>query len=61
MEQEQLRIEEEMILKLRKESEHKAQPIRRFKSITPISPKPMTDPISPKFHLNSMNNKENIK
>ncbi|XP_017778780.1 PREDICTED: targeting protein for Xklp2 homolog [Nicrophorus vespilloides] len=57
--------EEEMILaqmevaRLRKEAEHKAQPIKLYKDIKPVPPKPVTLPMTPKFR-SGKSNKENI-
>lgn len=59
-EEERLRREQEEIARIRKEAEHKAQPIRHFKEVITQPAKKCTVPISPKFaSLEKLKNKEN--
>ncbi|KAJ8969437.1 hypothetical protein NQ317_008628, partial [Molorchus minor] len=54
-----LQIEDEEIARLRKQTEYKAQPIKKYKEVK-IQPSGLvTEPKSPKFHTNKYRNKEN--
>lgn len=54
------RLEQEEIARIRKEAEHKAQPIRQFKGVVLPELKKCTVPISPNFASKVLNkNKEN--
>ncbi|XP_066254247.1 targeting protein for Xklp2 homolog isoform X2 [Euwallacea similis] len=59
MEEEQEKREKEEILKLRKQAEYKAQPIRKFKELKIQPTGKVTVPMSPKFHSRKTAVKEN--
>lgn len=60
-EEELRRQEEEEVLRLRKQMEPKAQPIKKYKEVVIVPANKCTEPISPKFRLDKIRNKENIK
>lgn len=49
MEEKRLMMEEQQRVMLRKQAEHKANPIRTYKPVPKISPLPLTDPQTPNF------------
>lgn len=58
-EEETQQKEEEEVRRLRKQTEYRAQPIRKYKDVGEIEHKKLTIPVSPKFSRNH-SNKENL-
>ncbi|KAF5307399.1 hypothetical protein FQR65_LT06913 [Abscondita terminalis] len=50
----------EEVAKLRKQAEHVAQPIRKYKPVNKVDAKPLTVPVTPKFGRSKHPNKENV-